>query len=121
MISRVFSPVFARNANCAVRRYSAASSSAREKYLAELEHTRAHAKDATELWRKISLYVALPSVLLGVFNAKRLMDEHHEHEKHHPREWVAYAYLKLRNKPFPWTNGDQGLFYNPKVNLEPVD
>ncbi|CAH1407648.1 unnamed protein product [Nezara viridula] len=36
-------------------------------------------------------------------------------EKERP-PFVKYRYLRIRNKKFPWGDGDKSLFHNPKRN-----
>lgn len=71
-----------------------------------------------ELWRKLSLYVALPALLIAGANAYTLWNEHWEHEAHRPppSERPQYEYLNIRRKAFPWGDGDKTLFWNDKVN-----
>ena len=34
----------------------------------------------------------------------------------HRPEFVSWDHLRIRNKAFPWRNGDQSLFHHPKYN-----
>ena len=85
-------------------------------YSENLAAQQQHARETAERWRKISLYIALPLVGLGTVNAWRLMKEHEEHMKHHPKEEHDYAYLNIRRKGFPWGDGSKSLFFNPAIN-----
>ncbi|KAL2054103.1 hypothetical protein ABVK25_005642 [Lepraria finkii] len=77
-----------------------------------------HAKQSTELWRRLCIYVVIPALILGSLNAKNLWDEHWEHWEHMPplEERVEYPYQNIRSKAYPWGDGDKTLFWNPKVN-----
>jgi len=70
------------------------------------------------LWRKLSIFVAIPALLISGANAYVLWNEHWEHEKHRPppQERPQYEYLNIRNKSFPWGDGDKTLFWNDQVN-----
>ncbi|KAG0318392.1 Cytochrome c oxidase subunit 6A, mitochondrial [Dissophora globulifera] len=87
-------------------------------WLAERIAIKEHAGPATETWRKISLFVCIPAVLVSSVNAYNLYAKHQahlEHERHEGHEKVKYPYMRLRAKAFPW--GDDSLFYNPEVNF----
>ncbi|TNY22853.1 cytochrome c oxidase, subunit VIa [Rhodotorula diobovata] len=73
-----------------------------------------HAKHSAELWRKITYYVAFPSIIIGFLNAKALADEHEKHLEHIKEE----NDFNKREKAFPW--GDNTPFFNPHVNI-PVE
>ncbi|CAO3619357.1 unnamed protein product [Cunninghamella echinulata] len=77
---------------------------------------RAHAGQAAETWKKISIFVCIPALLASGINAYNLYSHHVEHQKHHPKEWVKYEYINFRARPFFW--GNNSLFFNPKVNLD---
>ena len=67
---------------------------------------------------KLRHSVVIPCVLIASANAYRLWNEHWEHEAHSPppSERPQYEYLNIRNKKYPWGNGDKTLFWNDKVN-----
>ncbi|XP_055917981.1 cytochrome c oxidase subunit 6A1, mitochondrial [Eupeodes corollae] len=68
------------------------------------------------LWKRLTFFVAMPAVGLCMLNAYL---KHQEHA-HHPRPpFVKYEYLAIRNKRFPWGDGNKSLFHNPKVNALP--
>ncbi|SAL97501.1 hypothetical protein [Absidia glauca] len=77
---------------------------------------RAHAAEAAETWKKISLYVAIPSLIAASVNAYNLYSHHVEHQKEHPPKHVKYEYINFRVRPYFW--GNNSLFFNPKVNLD---
>ncbi|KAL9021860.1 MAG: hypothetical protein Q9185_000987 [Variospora sp. 1 TL-2023] len=82
-----------------------------------------HAAASSDLWRKLSLYVCIPALILAAINAKNLWDEHWEHWEHLPplEERVEYPYMNIRTKKFFWGDGDKTLFWNDKVNYHHKD
>ena len=50
-----------------------------------------------------------PSLILGGLNAWILWKEHWEHWETLPplEERVQYPWMNIRNKPFPWGDGDK--------------
>ncbi|KAF2625952.1 COX6A-domain-containing protein [Macroventuria anomochaeta] len=85
-----------------------------------------HGGESGEFWRKLSIYVAVPCIILASVNAKLRWDahwEHVEHEEHlHPREEKPeYPYQNIRTKNFFWGDGDKTLFWNDKVNYHKKD
>ncbi|KAK2783008.1 Cytochrome c oxidase subunit 6A, mitochondrial [Emmonsiellopsis sp. PD_33] len=84
---------------------------------------KAHAAATSDLWRKLSIYGVIPVVILAAINAKNLWDEHWEHWEHMPplEERVEYPYQNIRNKNYPWGDGDKTLFWNPEVNYHDMD
>ncbi|KAF2757295.1 mitochondrial cytochrome c oxidase subunit VIa [Pseudovirgaria hyperparasitica] len=82
-----------------------------------------HAAQTTELWRKLSIYVALPLIALGVANAWVRWKAHWAHWDTLPplEERTEYAYQNIRTKNFFWGNGDKTLFWNDKVNYHKKD
>jgi len=89
----------------------------------ERDAVKAHAAASSDFWRKLSLYVAIPALAIGTANAYTLWNEHWEHEAHRPppEERPQYSYLNMRNKPFPWGNGNKTLFWNDKQNYVKED
>ncbi|CDZ98456.1 Cytochrome c oxidase, subunit VIa/COX13 [Phaffia rhodozyma] len=89
----------------------------------ERDAMRDHAPEASELWRKVTYYVALPCVIVaGIWTYKK-ETEHAAHIEHEieanggsPPERVVYEYMLRRTKPFPWS-GNQSLFHNDKTNI----
>ncbi|CAK3781321.1 cytochrome C oxidase subunit Via [Lecanosticta acicola] len=84
----------------------------------ERQAVKEHAAATSDLWRKLSIYIVIPSLIIAGVNAWRLWDEHWEHKKHEPplEERVEYPYMNIRTKNFFWGDGDKTLFWNPKVN-----
>ncbi|CAD0099542.1 unnamed protein product [Aureobasidium mustum] len=77
-----------------------------------------HAAATSDLWRKLSIYIVIPSIILGGVNAYRLWLEHWEHQSHMPpkSEQPEYPYQNIRTKNFFWGDGDKTIFWNDKVN-----
>ncbi|KAL9600614.1 MAG: hypothetical protein Q9219_003047 [cf. Caloplaca sp. 3 TL-2023] len=55
--------------------------------------------------------VALPALILASLNAWNLYQEHWEHWETLPplEERIEYDYMNIRNKKFPWGDGDKTL------------
>ncbi|RYP73941.1 hypothetical protein DL770_007701 [Monosporascus sp. CRB-9-2] len=87
-------------------------------FIKEREAVKEHAAATTELWRKISVYVVVPALILGGINAYNLWTEHWEHWSHMAplEERVEYPYQNIRTKNYPWGDGDKTLFWNDSVN-----
>ncbi|KAF2214523.1 hypothetical protein CERZMDRAFT_95787 [Cercospora zeae-maydis SCOH1-5] len=77
-----------------------------------------HAAATSDLWRKLSIYVVIPSLMIAGVNAWRLWSEHWEHKSHEPpiEERTEYPYMNIRTKNYFWGDGDKTLFWNPAVN-----
>ncbi|KAH9824234.1 cytochrome c oxidase, subunit VIa [Melampsora americana] len=97
-----------------------------EAFLKERDAVKKHASGSTDLWRKITYYVGFPAVVLALFNAQKLANEHEAHLEHIKEEnggelpeRIQYDYLNRRVKSFPW--GNYPLFYNPKTNMPPPE
>lgn len=60
-----------------------------------------------KLWKRLSLFVAIPAVGLCMLNTYL---EHQKMTVHRP-EFVKYEYLHIRNKRFPWGDGTKSLFH----------
>jgi len=86
----------------------------------------AHGAESGELWRKLSIYVAIPCIIVASVNAKVRWDAHWEHVAHeeheNPRaERPEYSYQNIRTKNFFWGDGDKTAFWNDKVNYHKKD
>lgn len=69
-----------------------------------------------KMWKNVSIFLAAPAIVLAMVNAYLGEMEHMSH----PRpKFVPYEHLRIRNKPFPWGDGNKSLFHNPKVNALP--
>ncbi|EAS35050.1 cytochrome c oxidase subunit VIa [Coccidioides immitis RS] len=93
------------------------------KFNRERAAVKAHAAATSDLWRKLSIYVVIPALILGSINAYNLWNEHWEHWDHMPplEERVEYPYQNIRSKNFPWGDGDKTLFWNSNVNYHNKD
>ncbi|XP_072949338.1 cytochrome c oxidase subunit 6A1, mitochondrial-like [Epargyreus clarus] len=69
-----------------------------------------------KLWKNLSFFVAFPAVGLGMLNAYLA----HQEGGHERPEFIAYDYLRIRTKRFPWGDGQKSLFHNPHVNALPT-
>ncbi|XP_050350623.1 cytochrome c oxidase subunit 6A1, mitochondrial-like [Nymphalis io] len=68
-----------------------------------------------KLWKKLSFFVGFPAVGLGMLNAYL----GHQEASHERPPFVAYEYMRVRSKRFPWGDGVKSLFHNPHVNALP--
>lgn len=83
-------------------------------YQERLTTEEAHAGQVKETWKKISLFICLPTI--SYFTWKHVIvggKEEHEHK------YVPWSHLRIRTKPFPWKDGDVSLFHNPHTNPRP--
>ena len=68
-----------------------------------------------KMWKAITMFVAAPSIAMSLFNC--YVRQHEKHEDH--PEFIAYPYMKIMTKPYPWGDGKHTLFHNPKRNYIP--
>ncbi|KAL5491043.1 hypothetical protein EMCRGX_G016258 [Ephydatia muelleri] len=83
-------------------------------YTESAAREEAHAASTMLTWKRISLFVAVPVV--GYLAWKNLIHGEHMEEK----EYFPWPHLRIRNKPFPWGDGDKSLFHNPHTNPVPL-
>ncbi|KAJ2697614.1 Cytochrome c oxidase subunit 6A1, mitochondrial [Coemansia sp. IMI 209128] len=76
---------------------------------------------SVETWRKISLFVAVPSVVIFSYVATKEELDHIHHLEHDPPKFVAYPYLRIRRRKLPYGDGDHTPFSNPLVNPDPEE
>ncbi|XP_015512952.1 cytochrome c oxidase subunit 6A2, mitochondrial [Neodiprion pinetum] len=76
-----------------------------------------HGPETVKLWKNISYFVAFPSIIVcSIYNYLKHQEAHNQ-----PRpEFVPYEYLCIRNKPFPWGDGNHSFFHNPHKNALPT-
>merc|ERR1712000_530326 len=100
-----------------------ASTSTENEFIKERQHIKEHAKGTTALWKKISIYGVVPSLILAGANAWWLWKAHWEHWDHMPplEERTEYPYQNIRTKNFQWGDGDKTLFWNESVNYHNKD
>ncbi|XP_065055196.1 cytochrome c oxidase subunit 6A2, mitochondrial-like [Rhopilema esculentum] len=103
---RVFAPSLRRMT-------TTASTSEFKRHLVEEE---VHAGSTWVNWRRISIFVAVPAVLVCAWNA---WEKEKEHAAHGRGEFVPYNHLRVRSKPFPWGDGNHSLFHNSHANALP--
>lgn len=90
-------------------------------FIKEYEEKVHHSEGITNLWKKITYFVAIPAILLTsipVVRTELHHSEHREHLKHlSDEEWpTQYDYQNLRQKKFFWGDGDKTLFWNSDIN-----
>merc|ERR1712154_315004 len=72
-----------------------------------------HAASARK-WKLAFFYAGVPLTAAIGYNAFFIMDTHPERQ-----EFVPYPHLRIRNKAFPWGDGNKSLFHNPYYNALP--
>ncbi|KAH7386152.1 cytochrome c oxidase subunit VIa [Cadophora sp. MPI-SDFR-AT-0126] len=84
----------------------------------ERKAVKDHAAATSDLWRKLSIYVTIPALLIAGANAYVLWNEHWSHWEHMEplEERPEYPYQNIRTKNFYWGDGDKTVFWNDKVN-----
>merc|ERR1719273_2482488 len=76
--------------------------------------------DEWKRWKGVFFFVGVPALVLGHFNALRPIFFPREGEDPHARpDFVAYDYLRIRSKKFPWGDGNHSFFHNAHSNALP--
>lgn len=70
-----------------------------------------HKPGGYKIYKRLTLFVCLPMIALMAANTFVISAEHP-----HRSEFVAYEYLRKRDKRFPWGDGTRSLFHNPHLN-----
>ena len=79
-----------------------------------------HALKTMATWKLISLFVAIPGIGVVTYSSLKKEQAHLQHlEEHGHPEFIPYAHLRIRSKPFPWGDGNHSLFHNPHTNPLP--
>ncbi|KAH0947963.1 hypothetical protein HN011_004001 [Eciton burchellii] len=81
-------------------------------------HKHTASDETVLLWKRISLFLGFPAIILASVNAYLAHKEHEE--KHVQPEFIPYEHLRIRTKPFPWGDGNHTLFHNKKYNPLPL-
>ncbi|KXS10023.1 hypothetical protein M427DRAFT_116571, partial [Gonapodya prolifera JEL478] len=68
-------------------------------------------------WYKISLFVAIPSLIGATVYVYGKEAEHLGHLDHHHPEYVPWPHLRIRKVEFPW--GNESAFRHPVYNPSP--
>ncbi|CDO95744.1 unnamed protein product [Kluyveromyces dobzhanskii CBS 2104] len=94
---------------------------AAQAYKDYVEHSTEHAQQTSNLWWKISVFIAAPAIALTTVNTYFVEAEHAEHREHlkhvKDEDWPRdYEFQNIRQKPFFWGDGDKTLFWNPVIN-----
>ncbi|KAK3749019.1 hypothetical protein RRG08_056926 [Elysia crispata] len=70
--------------------------------------------ETAKVWKNSFFFIGVPAVALVWYNAYYIMPQHPERD-----EFVPYPHLRIRNKSFPWGDGNHSLFHNKYYNALP--
>ncbi|EIF49215.1 hypothetical protein HII13_004369 [Brettanomyces bruxellensis] len=92
-----------------------------KKFAEKNEDIIKHSQTSSATWKKISLFLAIPAILICAVPVYRVEQEHAKHRKALKAipddKWPAeYEYQNIRRKKFFWGDGDKTLFWNEGVN-----
>ncbi|EYC41436.1 hypothetical protein Y032_0569g82 [Ancylostoma ceylanicum] len=71
---------------------------------------------AKQTWKKIFYWASIPCLAMTMYAAYK---DHAHHMSHERPDYVPYAFLNVRNKPFPWGDGNHSLFHNKSEQYVP--
>ncbi|CCH42023.1 Cytochrome c oxidase polypeptide 6A,mitochondrial [Wickerhamomyces ciferrii] len=97
---------------------------AAEAFKSHAKHEKEHAEGTTNLWRKISFFIAAPAIVATAINTYYVEAAHAKHREHlahvSDEDWPKqYDFQNIRSKSFFWGDGDKTLFWNPVINRHP--
>ncbi|KAK6742332.1 hypothetical protein RB195_009912 [Necator americanus] len=72
--------------------------------------------NSKETWKKIFYVASIPCLAITMYGAYK---EHSHHKAQERPEYVEYPFMNVRNKPFPWGDGNHSLFHNPREQYVP--
>ncbi|RUS34932.1 hypothetical protein BC938DRAFT_477669 [Jimgerdemannia flammicorona] len=85
-------------------------------FAAEHAAVREHAATSSATWLKISYFAVIVVIPASAANAYYLLKKHQAHAKEHPRQFVKYEYVNIRQKVHRlW-----GIFVFTEADFEPM-
>ncbi|KAK6742448.1 hypothetical protein RB195_009988 [Necator americanus] len=81
-----------------------------------MTETLRHGELSRKVFMKIFLFASIPCLAMGMFVAYR--DHVARRDKERPK-YIPYRFLNVRNKPFPWGDGNHSLFHNKREQYVP--
>merc|ERR1712179_685340 len=77
---------------------------------------KVHAAGTALTWKKVSMFVAVPGMILCTVQA--LLEEF-EHMSHPRPEFVPFPHMRIRTSVFPWGDGVKSLFHDAELDALP--